>query len=790
MVESIISPNRFALEVGVSDIPHTYTGGGTYQKYDQFLFGSDLDNPSFVYLQGLEFTCPGGSGITTTFFPDQSNKVPVYEVIDAAHIKVNVGTSTITHTYVGGGTIGQYSSFNVGSGYNSEVPVLVVEEGHTGAAASIIGIPGPGGELYFNVIDGGSGYVNPYVSVPSPTYFNLPTKTVFRRNVVGVPTEGNQGRNLFITCDVGSSKTTAIGRSEYFNVNNFELTNQGYGFELGDVIEVIGLATDKSLSQPIEPFQVTIESIFDDNFGAWSYGEVDYLDSISPFQDGRRLRFPIVYKGKPLSFEQDITNEDSAAIDMASLLMIYVDTVLQVPNVDYFFEGGTSFQFSSAPLPQEKIDVYFYTGKDGVDSLIVEDISESIKPGDQLQMKKNDANNDDIGTQDIRTVTELASSDTARTNLYVGNRDLDAVKPRQVAWDKQKRDIFIYGLPVYKTRDILEPVIKPQARLIRNASQTSGEMFMSTADLFLYEEEIGDKVIVETDVRVIKTLSDSFEPAGFDVSVNQFGRVTSVDVVGGGKGYPFPNVPISLSSPYELDGTQATCRGNVDFTTGEITSVSILNPGLGYTTSIPVLAIADDQTVEYEDITNIPNITGFAGIITGMEYRNSSEPGSGGYNTMTFYYKVLDENPINLGNLQPGYPVVISDTVAGPGGVVPVGNTPADEISQGGDFCDAIYEVQSNTFLTFTGFIVCRIQSPFNVPELPSGVILRGENLGQFSWGRLGGMNRDPDRGALEYTNIEDQQFTADMRNYPKISRTSNGLRDQGGLNKILIDDD
>ena len=116
--------------------------------------------------------------------------------------------------------------------------------------------------------------LNPYVSVPSPTYFNLPTETVFRRSVVGVPTEGEQGTNLFITCDVGSSKTTAIGRSEFFNVNNFELTNQGYGFELGDVVQVIGLATDKRYVadglEP-EPFQVTITDIFNDNFGAWTF---------------------------------------------------------------------------------------------------------------------------------------------------------------------------------------------------------------------------------------------------------------------------------------------------------------------------------------------------------------------------------------------------------------------------------------------------------------------------------------------------------------------------------------
>ena len=82
-------------------------------------------------------------------------------------------------------------------------------------------------------------------------------------------------------------------------------------------------------------------------------------------------------------------------------------------------------------------------------------VSETIRPGDEVQIRKNDVY-DPSKTQDIRVVTEIASSDTVRTNVYEGNNDIDEVNPRPVAWDKQKRDIFIYGQPVYKTRDSLE----------------------------------------------------------------------------------------------------------------------------------------------------------------------------------------------------------------------------------------------------------------------------------------------------------------------------------------------
>ena len=49
-------------------------------------------------LVGLEFTCPGGSGITTTIYPE--NGARNYQLVGVSSeqtFQVNVGTSTITH---------------------------------------------------------------------------------------------------------------------------------------------------------------------------------------------------------------------------------------------------------------------------------------------------------------------------------------------------------------------------------------------------------------------------------------------------------------------------------------------------------------------------------------------------------------------------------------------------------------------------------------------------------------------------------------------------------------------
>ena len=69
-----------------------------------------VDVGDSIKLSGLEFTCPGGSGITTTIFPDGTaasnniyrvNSIPV---VGGSIVVVNVGVSSIQHNYVGGGS--------------------------------------------------------------------------------------------------------------------------------------------------------------------------------------------------------------------------------------------------------------------------------------------------------------------------------------------------------------------------------------------------------------------------------------------------------------------------------------------------------------------------------------------------------------------------------------------------------------------------------------------------------------------------------------------------------------
>ena len=86
-----------------------------------------------IRLDNLEFTCPGGSGITTTIFPDgtrpEGYNFTVSAINGPQQIEMNVGISTIQHVYVSGGTlfVGVDTSFfprNVLTSYFNVIDVV------------------------------------------------------------------------------------------------------------------------------------------------------------------------------------------------------------------------------------------------------------------------------------------------------------------------------------------------------------------------------------------------------------------------------------------------------------------------------------------------------------------------------------------------------------------------------------------------------------------------------------------------------------------------------------------
>ena len=131
-----------------------------------------------------------------------------------------------------------------------------------------------------------------------------------------------------------------------------------------------------------------------------------------------RKRFPLYYNSQLLSFEKG-TSAESQLIDFDSLLLIFVNGVLQKPKVAYEFSGGTSFTFTEAPKSEDKVSIYFYRGS-SQDSRSV-NVNETIKIGDDVKVYTNNQYLGVTTTQNSRTVTDIVSSDKIRTNIYTEN---------------------------------------------------------------------------------------------------------------------------------------------------------------------------------------------------------------------------------------------------------------------------------------------------------------------------------------------------------------------------------
>ena len=362
------------------------------------------------------------------------------------------------------------------------IGVTVFEEGHSGTPAEITATAnvGAGGTLTFNIVNAGTGYTSPSIFVSDPSYENLPVIGISREGI-GSTTETGVG--LLMDVIVGGSTTTGIG-STYFEVKEFKFSRPGYGFKRGDVFKPIGIVTDSTLSSPISEFTIDVVDTYSDNFAAWEFGELDYIDSVQNFQDGSRVRFPLNYNGELLSFEAKPGSPISE--NMNNVLIIFINGVIQEPGKNYIFKGGTSFVFTKAPLPEDEVEIYFYKGVDGVDSISNDNQRPTIKVGDTLQVISNN-NIENTITQDKRIAFNIAFSDKVETNKYFG-QGIDLVNPKPVSWTKQKTGRKVNGDFVSKSRDVLEALIFPTSRIIKDISITDTDIFVDNAELFGYED--------------------------------------------------------------------------------------------------------------------------------------------------------------------------------------------------------------------------------------------------------------------------------------------------------------
>lgn len=440
-------------------------------------------------LVGLEFTCPGGSGITTTIFPDYDDSLPVTGIISATMFKTNVGPSTIAHTYVSGGTVARWYPLTFGSGYQTGLGTIgIAVSSTTGTAATVNATVGAGGTLIFSVTGPGTNYsADDFVNTPEPNGESLPIVGVSR---IGLGNTTLTGVGCSISVQVsGVSTATGIG-STLFQIREWEFVKKGYGFKRGDVFTVSGLSTDPKAGDNYEQFEIEVIDVFTDEIASWQFGNIDYLDNISAEQDGERKRFALYYQRQLVSFEIDRNDQDSKEIDLSAVLLIFINGVIQEPNVNYSFNGGSVIEFTSPPTKEDQVIIFFYRGSIGQDSFIF-DVNETIRVGDSLKLGKStevelnrvEKNSTNFAQLEDRIIKRIDSAATVETPFYQGpGISNDNYKP--FTWTKQKKDLLIDGELVPKTRDSIEARINPAANIIGILTSSDTEVFVDTVGLF------------------------------------------------------------------------------------------------------------------------------------------------------------------------------------------------------------------------------------------------------------------------------------------------------------------
>jgi len=652
------------------------------------------------------------------------------------------------HTYPRSTDPAYNTDLNILEATDNYFKVGVGTGGGEGTGANITATVGIGGTLIFSVVSGGTGYINPVIIPPSPSYENLPVTGVSR---LGLGATTDTGTGLLLTIEVGGSNTTGIG-STLFEVKSFDVARSGYGFRKGDIFKPVGLVTDKSLSSPLSDIEFTVNEVFTDTFCSWNVGEFDYIDDISYLQDGSRVVFPLNFNGELVSFE----SKSGSTIEMQSLLLIFVNGVLQTPGESYIFDGGTSFQFTEAPDVGDGIAIFFYKGTNGVDVTFV-DVDESIKSGDELQILKSSTIKGE--DQNVRTVSGITTADVLETELYY-SQGIDDLNFRPVRWIKQKADKFINGQLIRKIRPLIEPLVFPEARVIKDVSSSDTTVYLDTIDNFFYDSPTSVSTLVIDD-------SITRQSASLTAVVSAAGTVSSISVLDGGSGYIGATTSVSIGIPTTgLSGTgiDPIALGTANITNGSISSVDVTNPGRGYSELNPPQVIAPVPVTPSEEISEFTAATGFSGIITGITVLNSS--------TIKFF---LDKESGSFTGLANGDPVCVFDTSVGSGATSTIISSGAP-VGVGTTFFDNIYIISSLSSSGNFGEFVAGVTTDTSIV----GIATENTICGRFSWGKLTGGSRSS-TNPLTLT-VSGKTVNSGLTTFPRVQRRGSGLRETGAL--------
>ena len=632
------------------------------------------------------------------------------------------------------GTISAISIGNSGSGYRSGIQTVNVSVGSSDLSTPNIVAIGTAtisnGNITSVVITNpGSGYTTtnpPFVVFDSPlSYTNLPLDYV----------SGTTGLGTAATIDV------VVGQGS--SIIDFEINNTGYGYGNNERLTVAvggttGIPTTSSFTSDI--FEIQIEKVINDEFTGWSLGVLETFDDVTSFIDGSRIDFPLIKAGVPIS----INKSKGSKIELDQLLLVFVNGILQKPGGAYTFEGGSQITFTEPLKLEDTLSICFYKGSGDDLDVIDREVIETLKYGDEVTLNYDpDLGQKPYQQENARTISTITNVDRCETLPYFGpGNTTDTTFERPVTWCRQTQDKIINGQEVGKDREIYEPVINPTANIIKTIGVGSTIIYVDRLrPLFDLDNENVDPTFRNTIQKGIKLVNPVVVTgAAATAVVSTAGTITSITINNGGVGYSTaPDVSVGIGS------TRATATATI--TNGVVTGITITNGGSGYSQTTPPSVLIGPPAQQTESC-DVSSYSGDSGIIVGL---GTTSIGVGSTGMMFHLYIPSDSvmrdanlvgTAVTLSGISTGDYFIVRNSSLGAAStsINALGTDNSTIVGVGAEFLDNVYVVNKVELGTqvISGVSTHITKVSVNTNINPDGIsgFSTGPFLGEYSWGK------------------------------------------------------
>jgi len=730
----------FILKSGGQNVTGIATNNGVILINEIFQNPAAPDDYIITETAGITSIRFTGAGVSVTYDVNSSS-IPRGGVIVSVGETSSFGYQPLvaaggTAIVSAAGTVESVSIGNSGSGYRVGVQTNILVRAISSSGITTIGRANVTAGLVTSVTitNGGSGFSS---ATPPTLEFEQPLNYENMR-LVGSST------------GIGASVSVRVGSAT--SVISFTITNYGYNYKIGDTLRLAtdnqaGIPTDASAGSAFKTFRLTVQDVFRDSFGGWSFGELEKLNTFEDEFDGVKRAFGLTKTIGAAETPITLRSGKGSPIKIEDNVLIFLNDILQVPSESYKFVGGSRVVFSEAPKFGDKIRIYYYRGSDN--DVVDVDILENVKVGDSLTLNEYpELGIKDGFQQNPRVVTGITTTDSVSTNTYIEvGITTNATISRPVTWRKQTSDVVVDGFEIGKDRALLEAGIRPNSRIINNVSAAATEVFVDTAiPLFSEIDDLG-----ETLQSVL--ILDPTEKTGAAATaiVSAAGTITSFVISDGGSGYtsaPAVSIGVTAGIGTIFAGIGITVNTNATAVAGlsgvgTVNSLSVTNAGAGYTNTNPPVVLIEPEAFGNDQLTSI-KYEGDFGIVSGVGTTSVVGVATTG---LTFdLFIPLDSplrssstmsTPITSSGIKTGYYFVVTDSNTGAGVTSVSGNT---TVGIGTSFIDNIYKVAAVENITGNayGFGTTTLTRVTVSVMSTEGVGLgNSEFFGRYSWGRL-----------------------------------------------------